>query len=296
VPNDEPAIATEDGGVIVKSGIIYDQNGAATGQVGSLPIQSWRGNTYQKGSVKQLAATPPILAQTLWAQQGGSPSRNNAAGRPWYFKLVWQNNCSPPATWPCGFVLYPENPLDNTALAIDATSQATPIKAAALAALKKAFDKFPVTVNVTEGATGTGDHRANVVDGDKFDVKEYCGVTAPLPGITVSTVYYRKHMEMAQFALPITLITAQDVQNALARPDLMKAIGTGIGNTAAHEIGHQFFLDRNGMEDASTGTYNGAAGCDPRTAGGYDYGFGTITWEAVTFNAWKSALGAGWHK
>ena len=156
-----------------------------------------------------------------------------------------------------------------------------------------------MTVKVSEGAAGTGDHRANIEDFYKYDQStgvEYCGVTQPLPGITNSTVYYRRHMEMAQFALPIALVTAQDVQNALGRTDLMKAIGTGIGNTAAHELGHQFFGNTNGMEDTSTGTYNGAPGCDPRTAGAYYYGFAGIMWESVTFNAWKSVLGAGWHK
>ena len=57
-------------------------------------------------------------------------------------------------------------------------------------------------------------------------------------------------MEQAQWALPIVLNTSQDVQNALGRADLMKAIGAGIGNNAAHEIGHQFFLTGYGMDDA----------------------------------------------
>ena len=37
-----------------------------------------------------------------------------------------------------------------------------------------------------------------------------------------------------------------------------------------------------------THTYNGPAGCDPTTAGGYFYGFGPISWESVTVNAWKA--------
>src|ERR1700674_3177145 len=47
VPNETPQIATADGGVIGKSGITYDQNGNATRQMASLPIQAWTGNTYQ---------------------------------------------------------------------------------------------------------------------------------------------------------------------------------------------------------------------------------------------------------
>jgi hypothetical protein len=50
VPNDTPAIATADGGVIGASGITYDAGGNATGSVGSLPTYSWKG-AYQVGSV-----------------------------------------------------------------------------------------------------------------------------------------------------------------------------------------------------------------------------------------------------
>jgi hypothetical protein len=298
VPNEEPQIATADGGVIGQSGITYDQNGNATGQVGNLPTQSWRGNMYQQGSVEQVLALTISMATSLWAQAGANPSGNSTAARPWYFKLEWQNDCTKEAA-PCGFTLYPENPMDNTRWAIDATSQAATIKAAALAAFKKAFDSYPVNVSEGKAYAGTGDHRANVIDGYKYDPQsgmEYCGVTSPLSGITFSNIYYRRHMEMAQFALPIVLVTAQDVQNALHRVDLMKAIGTGIGNTAAHEVGHQYFLNGYGMEDSSTSTYNGAAGCDPRTAGGWNYGFGAVSWEALTADAWKNILGRGWHQ
>ena len=50
VPNDWPKIATEDGGVIGASGVIYDQNGGATGQISNAPAYSWFGNSYQVGS------------------------------------------------------------------------------------------------------------------------------------------------------------------------------------------------------------------------------------------------------
>ena len=98
-------------------------------------------------------------------------------------------------------------------------------------------------------------------------------------------------MQNAQWDLSIQIQTRQDAQNAIGRSDYMKGIGTGIGNTAAHEIGHQFFNLSNGMEDNSQNTYNGA-GC------GYPWnsGVGPIQWEAVTQNAWKNALGTGWHK
>ena len=68
------------------------------------------------------------------------------------------------------FSLYPDNPQYLPNLVTDATAQATTIKAAAVAALKKAFDKYPATVvTAVEGGANTGDNRANVVNGNSFD-------------------------------------------------------------------------------------------------------------------------------
>jgi len=51
VPNDQPQIATADGGVIGQSGITYDSSGNAPGQLGSMPTYSWTGNAYRVGSI-----------------------------------------------------------------------------------------------------------------------------------------------------------------------------------------------------------------------------------------------------
>ena len=308
----QPEIATADGGVIATeydgpygyssdvgrgwdgyanpiATVTFDPYGAETGQMASLPILSWRGNAYQQGSVERLSSAPLLMAQSLWAQSGGSPSQNRTAARPWYFKLVWLNNCAAQSP-PCGFVLYPDNPEALPNLSIDATSQATTIKVAALTALKKAFDQYPV--NASEGSDGTGDHRVKVIDG--YDINNPCGRTVPLPGIKTSDVFYLASMEQAQWALPILLTTSQDVQNALGRLDLMKAIGTGIGENAAHEVGHQFLLGSSGMDDNSTNTYN-SKGCDGDRAP-WVYGKGPVNWEDVTQQALKNILGTGWHK
>lgn len=211
------------------------------------------------------------------------PSGNGTAARPWYFKLVWQN----------AFSLYPDNPQYLPNLTVDATSQAAAIRAAALAAFKKAFVQYPV--DASEGRANTGDNRANVQNLYSFNQDgESCGLSSGLPGSHDSNVYYLANMEQAQWALPVQLYTAQDVQNALNSVALMKAIGSGVGNNAAHEIGHQFFLAGYGMDDASTSTYNGK-GCDGEIAP-WVYGFGPISWESLTANAWQSALGGGWHK
>lgn len=243
---------------------------------------------YQQGSVERVLAGTISMATSLWAQAGANPSGNSTAARPWYFKLVWKNDCAAsPAN--CGFTLYPDNPRYLPNLATGATSQAATIKSAALAAFKKAFNDYPV--NADEGRPDTGDHRVNVIDGQ--DINHPCGRSDNLPGRTFSEVFYLMAMEQAQWALPIGLVNAQDVQNALGRGDLMKAIGAGIGNNAAHELVHQFLLDHYGMDNSSTNTYNGRD-CNGATAR-WVYGIGPIRWEDVTANALKNSLGAG-HK
>jgi hypothetical protein len=91
----DPLMATADGGVIASqhSGpwftssffgrewggdftqpigtVIFDQNGNATGQVASLPVQAWTGNTYLYGSVIQALLTPIDFASTYAATSGG---------------------------------------------------------------------------------------------------------------------------------------------------------------------------------------------------------------------------------
>jgi len=64
VPGDSPQIATADGGVIGSSGITYDNNGRATGQV-SLPIQSWTGYAYTDGPVDQVVLPATAMASTF---------------------------------------------------------------------------------------------------------------------------------------------------------------------------------------------------------------------------------------
>ena len=175
-------------------------------------------------------------------------------------------------------------------MAIDATSQARVIKAAALDAFKRAFDSYPVTVG--EGRSGTGDNRANVEDGYNYTD---CGTTGGNARHD-STVWYVRNMEMAQWALPITIMTAPQLQQALLRVDLMKAIGTGIGNNAAHEIAHQFFKDKiaAALDDNSSNTYNGAECFGDKAP--WVYGIGSIRWGDTTANQWKKVLSGGWHK
>ena len=76
--DDYPQIATADGGVITQSGIVYDQDGRATGMVGTT-TQSWTGNEYlTSGAVSQVALAPYFLGVSFWAQAGGMFSPGTA--------------------------------------------------------------------------------------------------------------------------------------------------------------------------------------------------------------------------
>ena len=75
VPNYHPLMATADGGVIATSdwvsATIFDRSGNATGQMASLPTQSWAMNEYQLGSVDQVLAMSLLFAPS-WAAIAGS--------------------------------------------------------------------------------------------------------------------------------------------------------------------------------------------------------------------------------
>ncbi len=84
VPNEKPQVATADGGVIGQSGVTYDSNGNATGQMANLPTYSWTGEAYQQqGSVEQISADLLFVlydvASSCWAVAGGNYSDNATA-------------------------------------------------------------------------------------------------------------------------------------------------------------------------------------------------------------------------
>ena len=96
VPNAQPQIATADGGVIGKSGITYDQNGGATGQMNPY-TQSWTLHSYQIGSVEQIVKDAIRIATSWWPLSNGNASSNGTAQRPWFQPL---QTC-PGAATPC---------------------------------------------------------------------------------------------------------------------------------------------------------------------------------------------------
>jgi hypothetical protein len=79
-------IATADNGVIATdvdgAAVVFDATGTVTGQMASLPVQSWAGMEYttEAGSLS-LILMPPIFADgaSFWAHAGGNPSGNRTA-------------------------------------------------------------------------------------------------------------------------------------------------------------------------------------------------------------------------
>ena len=120
VRNEQPQIATDDGGVIGQSGITYDQNGSATGQI-NLATYSWTGNAYQRGSVRQVLAMPLYFGVGFWPFKGANDSGNGTAHfrmdsvsndkvknilTPARWQKFAQSNCSAVFANPQGLPLY----------------------------------------------------------------------------------------------------------------------------------------------------------------------------------------------
>ena len=162
---------------------------------------------------------------------------------------------------------------------------------------------------MNEGSQNTGDHQA-VVQTTSTGQGPTCGFTNPNQTVS-STVVYECNMQEAQVALQVVVNNSQDEASALGRSDLIQAIGRGNGNTAAHEIAHQFLLKCCSMdvltsEDSNAAaTYNNgdASGdpdpqdlnSDPSPYTGYGKdGKTTIHWENTTKQALTKCLSKGW--
>jgi len=169
VPNETPQIAAADGGVIGKSGITYDQNGNATGQVSQLTY-SWTSNAYQLGSVEQVLARPIYAALGFWSFFGGNSSGNSTAvNQQWFPPLASctdnGGNCQGPLG-PRDFLWNARN---------DLVSQLTPNSACSNAAQSYVFSKF--TNGDTYGKLIT---RASSVDYVRNNIGFYDGSKSTL--------------------------------------------------------------------------------------------------------------------
>ena len=113
-------------------------------------------------------------------------------------------------------------------------------------------------------------------------------------------------MAQAQIALKVVINNSADEANALKRQDLIRDIGRGIGNNAAHEIAHQFLgsccsidaLTSNDPNAAATYNNGEASGdpnpdivnSDPAPFTGFGKDGIPIHWESTTQQALQACL------
>ncbi len=322
VPNDTPQFATSDGGVVGTSGISYDQYGNATGQYGSLPTYSWKG-AYQLGSAESVE---PAFDLADIAPNPGSVAKGNLTGngfalRNHTFGLVFCNTgpggdgqC-PSNVTPMTFSYIPEIKMDDTnynkgcdfsvALSCDKNTAhpewVNAIKVQALNAYTAAFAQLPAIVShkvqapittLYGGSDNPPFEHVVYVDGSWFTWNG-----GPVPGYTSARTWSRVFYTIVIFNgeellgtygnLPDFTPPFSDATNMLK---LVTAIGTGIGNTAAHETGHQiaYVVPLPGMEcGAEKPCQGGNSVYESAAMGLWDFPNYTpkITWEPIDITA-----------
>jgi len=253
VPNDSPQIATSDGGVIGSSGVSYDHEGKAAGQLATMPTYSWKG-AYELGSIESWSIPWPDLATTLANIAGGNFTGNGTAAPTHQIGLVWCDNgvCDTSHRITYSYAPAPLDPGNPGVLINFGNSHpdwVALIKQEGFNALKEAFDGLPVVVSL-----GRHEHTAYVIGDMPPNGPDHpCAYTAAASNAT-SYTYYLVNMEQAQVATggyvnkvwqnlsPAYPPTTTQQLDSFA--SLAKAIGKGIGYNSAHEIGHQFSLPK----------------------------------------------------
>ncbi|MGA8440662.1 MAG: hypothetical protein WB714_20725 [Candidatus Sulfotelmatobacter sp.] len=248
VLNDTPQIATSDNGVIGASGTTYDQGGNATGQLGTLPTYSWKG-AYIDGPVQSVADPLTNVATTIGSFFGGSPTGGRTAVPVNSIELFWcgissrfSGTCSPSTDLGMNYfsAMQPYPGIDFTARY---PNWADVVQTNALGALKAAFSKIPVLVESASAyldhvvfVTGFFDRSQNPQSGHTQEGTHYSYLNY---GNILVGALTALNIQTAQTAVPYPPQTQSQVAQFEA---LMAALGKGIGNVAAHELGHQWIL------------------------------------------------------
>jgi hypothetical protein len=272
VPNFNPQYLTNDGSAIAQSpdgtvDALLDQNGNISAQQQDPAARmSWKRLWYadkislqpESSGVTQLSFGPAQLDFSYAAVINGI-SVNMTATRALDIELVWLDH-NDGNDLQVGFEFYTDYPQ------IDLSMQSNPIKLAvswpdsvvlmkqeAVAALVDAFAPLPVYVGTGHKGTNTAYVVGQYPSMENGSVP--CAATN-VAGASASSVYYLRNMEQAQWALKNGNLT--NSLGVFVNDSLIRAIGTGIGNNAAHEFGHQFNIV--GMDDppsGPSGTFNG---------------------------------------
>ena len=247
--------------------IHFDESGQPTydSVFGSGIGLDWQGQLYDRyGSIAGMLI--PVTWANDWAEPGGNSSKNGMGVVHHSFGLLWcgsgygeQGSCTQApfnangADIPFSYA----QPINFNVQNLQDFGAAHPgwvdiIKSAALNAFQTAFKQFPVAAvpasasmqrSILNCPPSSGfkcllpdqEHIAYVV-GDWLP-----GASGYTPSATVSRVYYLAAMQNAQNATnvsPVSIPTTSPAINDFVTR-LLPAIGIGIGNTAAHELGHQ---------------------------------------------------------
>jgi len=265
VPNYWPAMATANGGLVAQSadgmsGLTLDAGGNATGITGGVPLFTWKG-AYRYGSVDSMFVPAPTLAPTFAAIVGGNFTGNGTGQLHHYIDLFWcgtgyaeMGSCSGVGGQDILWKYVPNVSINNFGNSTDFSSThpewVNLIEGSAFTALRRAFSQFPVTVDLaTEHETPWWQCIRHLqLPGCNQVLKIFIsGVypgdssTGETTGLTpLSFVYYWKSLENSQNYLNSTpLYPPQTNNDQRAFQQLLRAVGTGLGNSAAHEIAHQ---------------------------------------------------------
>jgi predicted secreted protein len=271
VPGFTPVMATADGGVIAQSSsgqyVQFDQNGVASGMLTSFPTLSWKG-AYQDGPIDSVPPPAANIAPSFLAVLGGNLTGNGTSEVHPTIGLGWcgsQTNygetgsCSglnsqAGADVQFGYGAY--GTPDFQVFADDHPAWVGIVENTALDTLKKAFMPYPVLVRpMKTSQEGTDKSKITYPIFVTGDVNPNTGWS---PNQAISFVFYRPIMGQAQVALgappscgnpPCSgwvdfspTYPPSTPQDEADFESLMRAIGRGIGNTAAHEAGWQFAL------------------------------------------------------
>jgi hypothetical protein len=257
VRGQSPLMALADGGVISESGVNYSPVGSVISRE-SLLRRSWRGNVYPMAASQTvdsgIAQRIIEFAKTLAAQVGNNPSGNRTAARTRYFRIQFITN-------------FDFKVQDRPELTTSIANQARLIMHEAKIALQKAYQAFPVDVDLLDAtSTWRPDQLVKVVDIIPVPGRAAeCGLSDPLTGKRWTG--FEVNMLETQRALGMNITTVAQRNLALQRTDLYRTIGRSNGHIAAHEIAHGYMpLAQPPMDDdprtvpSARGGYN-ATGC-----------------------------------
>jgi hypothetical protein len=165
-------------------------------------------------------------------------------------------------------------------------SQIATVRNMALDALKKAFQAFPARVLSMKTDDQQFTNMVEVSGALYYDGSSVkCGLTGP--NKPKSTAWYPCNLTQAQFALNLQDTDLSATTSSPNFTGVLRAAGEGIGNTAAHEIAHQFLDMLCGMTDDPNrvGVYDGGSadsGNDPSMYTGVGPNGQAIHWSRDT--------------